>query len=122
MELDESFIAVILTVIGYSINDTVVVFDRIREYLGEHKRDSNVSVFNKAINATLGRTLNTSLTTLVVLFVIFLLGGISIKGFVFGLFMGILVGTYSSIFIASAITVDLLKERKSAPATTPVAA
>jgi SecD/SecF fusion protein len=66
--------------------------------------------------------LNTSLTTLVVLFVIFLLGGISIKGFVFGLFMGILVGTYSSIFIASAITVDLLKERKSAPATTPVAA
>jgi len=122
MELDESFIAVILTVIGYSINDTVVVFDRIREYLGEHKRDSNVSVFNRAINATLGRTLNTSLTTLVVLLVIFLLGGISIKGFVFGLFMGILVGTYSSIFVASAITVDLLRERKNAAAPAPVTA
>jgi len=122
MEIDESFIAVILTVIGYSINDTVVVFDRIREYLSEHKRDSNIVVFNKAINATLGRTLNTSASTLVVLLVIFLLGGLSIKGFVFGMFMGILVGTYSSIFIASATTVDLLRERKSvaAPATANV--
>ena len=116
LEIDEAFIAVILTVVGYSINDTVVVFDRIREYLREHKRDSNISVFNQAINATLGRTLNTAATTLVVLLVIFLLGGVSIKGFVFGLFMGILVGTYSSIFVASAVTVDLLRERKVAPA------
>ena len=109
MEIDESFIAVILTVVGYSINDTVVVFDRIREYLREHRHDSTLGVFNKAINATLGRTLNTAGTTLVVLLVILVMGGISIKGFAFGLFMGILVGTYSSIFVASAITVDLLK-------------
>ncbi|MBK8949927.1 MAG: protein translocase subunit SecF [Flavobacteriales bacterium] len=120
LEIDEAFIAVILTVIGYSINDTVIVFDRIREYLREHKRDSNIVVFNRAINSTLGRTLNTAATTLLVLLVIFLLGGLSIKGFVFGLFMGILVGTYSSIFIASAATVDLLKERRTAA--TPVAA
>ncbi|MCB9169926.1 MAG: protein translocase subunit SecD [Flavobacteriales bacterium] len=122
LEIDEAFIAVILTVVGYSINDTVVVFDRIREYLREHKRDSNISVFNQAINATLGRTLNTAATTLVVLLVIFLLGGVSIKGFVFGLFMGILVGTYSSIFIASAVTVDLLRERKVKPAPATVKA
>jgi SecD/SecF fusion protein len=112
MEIDESFIAVILTVVGYSINDTVVVFDRIREYLREHRHDSIIGVFNKAINATLGRTLNTAGTTLVVLLVILVMGGISIKGFAFGLFMGILVGTYSSIFVASAITVDLLKNKQ----------
>ncbi|MBL7964061.1 MAG: protein translocase subunit SecDF [Flavobacteriales bacterium] len=118
LEIDEAFIAAILTVIGYSVNDTVVVFDRIREYLGEHKRDSNIVVFNKAINATFGRTINTGVTTLLVLLVMFLLGGVSIKGFLFGLFMGILVGTYSSIFVASAIVVDLLRKRSttSAPA------
>jgi SecD/SecF fusion protein len=112
LEIDEAFIAAILTVIGYSVNDTVVVFDRIREYLRDHKRDTNEVVFNKAINSTLGRTLNTGMTTLVVLVVIFLLGGVSIQGFIFALFMGILVGTYSSIFVASAVVLDLLKKRK----------
>ncbi|MCU0319737.1 MAG: protein translocase subunit SecF, partial [Flavobacteriales bacterium] len=111
MEIDEAFIAAVLTVLGYSINDTVVVFDRLREYMAEHKRDSYLSVINKAINSTLGRTMNTSLTTLLVLFVIFIFGGVSIKGFIFALLIGILVGTYSSVFIASAVLLDLLKGR-----------
>jgi SecD/SecF fusion protein len=109
LEIDEAFIAAILTVIGYSINDTVVVFDRIREYLRDHKREPYVVVINKAVNSTLGRTMNTSLTTLLVLLVIFLLGGDAIKGFVFALLVGIGVGTYSSVFIASAVVTDLLK-------------
>ena len=109
MEIDEAFIAAILTVIGYSINDTVVVFDRIREYLRDHKREPYVVVINKAINSTLGRTMNTSLTTLLVLLVIFIFGGVSIKGFIFALLLGVLVGTYSSIFVASSVVVDLLK-------------
>jgi SecD/SecF fusion protein len=110
MEIDEQFIAAILTVIGYSINDTVVVFDRIREYLQDHKREPWKVVFDKAINSTLGRTINTSVTVLLVLLVIFILGGVSIKGFVFAMLVGIAVGTYSSIFIASAVVVDLHKD------------
>ena len=109
MEIDEAFIAAILTVVGYSINDSVVVFDRIREYLMDHKRDDTVTVFNKAMNATLSRTLQTSLTTLLVLLIIFIFGGVAIQGFVFALLVGILVGTYSSIFVASAFVVDLMK-------------
>ena len=114
LEIDESFIAAILTVIGYSINDTVVVFDRIREYLRDHKREPYVVVINKAINSTLGRTMNTSMTTLLVLLVIFLFGGVSIKGFVFALLIGIGVGTYSSVFVASSIVADLLKGKDPA--------
>jgi SecD/SecF fusion protein len=114
LEIDEAFIAAILTVIGYSINDTVVVFDRIREYVRDHKRDEFGVVVNKAINSTLGRTMNTSLTTLLVLFVIFLFGGVAIKGFVFALLTGILVGTYSSVFVAGAIVVDLHKKEPKA--------
>ncbi|MFZ1659870.1 MAG: protein translocase subunit SecDF, partial [Flavobacteriales bacterium] len=110
MEIDEQFIAAILTVIGFSINDTVVVFDRIREYLQDHKRDPWGQVFNRAINSTLGRTINTSLTVIIVLLVIFLFGADSIKGFVFAMLVGIGVGTYSSIFVASAIVVDLHKD------------
>jgi len=112
MEIDETFIAVVLTVVGYSINDTVVVFDRIREYTREHKREPVVSLFNKAINSTLSRTLNTGVCTLLVLIIIFFFGGLSIKGFVFGLFIGTLVGTYSSIFVASATAVDLFLRKK----------
>ena len=114
LEIDEAFIAVILTVVGYSINDTVVVFDRIREYVREHKRDSVDTVFNNAINSTLSRTLNTGVCTLLVLVIIFFFGGLSIKGFVFGLFFGTLVGTYSSIFVASAVAVDMLKNKQTA--------
>ena len=113
MEIDEAFIAVILTVVGYSINDTVVVFDRIREFTREHKREPVVSLFNKAINSTLSRTLNTGICTMLVLLIIFFFGGVAIKGFVFGLFVGTVVGTYSSIFIASASAVDLLLRRKA---------
>lgn len=116
MEIDEAFIAVILTVVGYSINDTVVVFDRIREYTREHKREPVVSLFNKAINSTLSRTLNTGVCTMLVLLIIFFFGGVSIRGFVFGLFVGTVVGTYSSIFVASASAVDLLLRKKNAVA------
>lgn len=110
MEIDEQFIAAILTVIGFSINDTVVVFDRIREFLQDHRRNPWAQVFNNAINSTLGRTINTSLTVVIVLLVIFLFGADSIKGFVFAMLIGIGVGTYSSVFIAAALVVDLHKD------------
>ena len=109
MEIDQAFIAAILTVVGYSINDTVVVFDRIREYIGIHKRDDAKSVVNRALNSTLSRTLNTSLSTFIVLLIIFLFGGESIKGFSFALMVGVVVGTYSSLCIASPSVVDLTK-------------
>lgn len=110
LEIDQAFIAAILTVVGYSINDTVVVFDRIREELGLHpKRDIDINI-NSAINSTLSRTVNTSLTTLLVLLVIFVFGGEVIRGFIFALVIGVIVGTYSSVFIASPISTDLLKK------------
>jgi SecD/SecF fusion protein len=109
MEIDQAFIAAILTVVGYSINDTVVVFDRIREYIGIHKRDDAKTVVNRALNSTLSRTLNTSLSTFIVLLIIFLFGGESIKGFSFALMIGVVVGTYSSLCIASPSVVDLTK-------------
>jgi SecD/SecF fusion protein len=117
MEIDQAFIAAILTVIGYSINDTVVIFDRIREYVGLHKRDEQTQVVNNALNSTLSRTINTSLTTFVVLLVIFLFGGDSIAGFAFALMIGIVVGTYSSLFIAAP---SVLKFSKNImPVSTP---
>jgi SecD/SecF fusion protein len=109
MQIDQAFIAAILTVVGYSINDTVVVFDRIREYITLHRRDEQNAVINKALNSTLSRTLNTSLTTFLVLLVIFIFGGESIKGFSFALMIGVIVGTYSSIFIATPSVIDLSK-------------
>ncbi|HMN05807.1 MAG TPA: protein translocase subunit SecDF [Flavobacteriales bacterium] len=116
LEIDEQFIAAILTVIGFSINDTVVVFDRIREYLVDHRRDSWVNVFNRAINSTLGRTINTSMTVVIVLLVIFLFGADSIRGFVFAMLIGVVVGTYSSICVASAVVVDLHKDQRKVEA------
>lgn len=111
MEIDQAFIAAILTVIGYSINDTVVVFDRIREYVGLYsgKRDDK-TLINDALNSTLSRTINTSLSTFVVLLTIFSLGGDNIKGFIFALMIGVVVGTYSSIFIATPSIFDLSKK------------
>lgn len=106
LEIDQSFIAAILTVIGYSINDTVIVYDRIREYLHIHPKRSKEMNMNEAMNSTLRRTFSTSLSTLVVLFAIFLFGGTSIQGFTFALLIGILVGTYSSVFIATPIVYD----------------
>jgi len=107
LEIDQAFIAAILTVVGYSINDTVIVFDRIREYMADHRKEGMSSVVNKALNGTLSRTLNTSMTTFVVLLIIFVFGGESIRGFIFALMLGVLVGTYSSLYIASPIVVDL---------------
>jgi len=110
MEIDQAFIAAILTVIGYSLNDTVVVFDRIREIIGEKGWDNGKNV-NQALNSTLSRTLNTSLTTLVVLLAIFTFGGESLQGFMFAMIIGIIVGTYSSLFIATPVMFDTLKKR-----------
>ncbi len=112
LEVDQAFIAAILTVIGYSINDTVVVFDRIREYLGIYKKDDEKEVINKALNSTLSRTINTSLSTFVVLLSIFILGSDSIRGFTFALMAGVIVGTYSSIFIATPSVIDLSKSAR----------
>ena len=106
MEIGQSFIAAILTVVGYSLNDTVVIFDRIREYSKLHDSWKYSEVVNKALSSTLGRTINTSLTTLIVLLAIFIFGGDSIRGFMFALIIGVLVGTYSSLFVASPIMFD----------------
>ena len=111
MEIDQAFIAAILTVVGYSINDTVVVFDRIREYSILHKKSSAVQVVDKALNSTLSRTINTSLSTFLVLLTIFMFGGESIKGFAFALMVGVVIGTYSSLFIATPLVVDLSKNK-----------
>ena len=107
MEVDQSFIAAILTVIGYSINDTVVIFDRIREYRTLYPKRDRAENVNLALNATLSRTFSTSMSTFVVLFAIFCFGGASIRGFVFALLLGVIIGTYSSLFIASPIAYEI---------------
>jgi SecD/SecF fusion protein len=109
LEMDQAFIAALLTVLGYSINDTVIIFDRIREFLGLHVSEDQDVVINKAINTTLSRTLITSFTTVIVVIMLLLFGGASIKGFAFAIFIGILFGTYSSIFIASPIMHEFSK-------------
>ena len=110
MEIDQTFIAAILTVIGYSLNDTVVVFDRIREYFNENLGWNFDTTINKSINSTISRTLNTSLTTLVVLLAMFLFGADSLKDLLFALIVGVIVGTYSSVFIATPIMYDTAKK------------
>jgi SecD/SecF fusion protein len=110
MEIDQAFIAAILTVIGYSLNDTVVVFDRIREVVGFKGWRGGNNV-DDALNSTLSRTLNTSLTTLVVLVTIFIFGGESLRGFMFAMIVGVVVGTYSSLFIATPVMFDFLKKK-----------
>ena len=109
LEIDQAFIAAVLTVIGYSLNDTVVVFDRVREFqkskVGEYK-----DIINSALNSTLSRTINTSLTTIIVLLIIFFFGGEVIRGFMFALIIGVIVGTYSSLFIATPIMLDTTKK------------
>jgi len=110
MEIDQTFIAAILTVIGYSLNDTVVVFDRIREYFNENLGWSLDTTINRSINSTISRTLNTSLTTLVVLLAMFLFGADSLKDLLFALIVGVVVGTYSSVFIATPIMYDTAKK------------
>ena len=111
MEVDQTFIAAILTIIGYSINDTVVVFDRIRETIALYPKRDRYQVINEALNSTLCRTLNTSLTTLVVVLCIFILGGATIRSFTFAILLGIIVGTYSTLFVATPIAYELQKKK-----------
>ena len=112
MEIDQAFIAAILTVIGYSLNDTVVVFDRIREFLNEHSTWEFKKTVNSALNSTLSRTLNTSFTTLVVLLSMFVFGADSLRGLLFALIVGVVVGTYSSVFVATPIMHDTTGSKK----------
>jgi len=127
MEIGQDFIAALLTIIGYSIMDTVIIFDRIREYRALYpKRDLGQNI-NAAINSTLGRTINTSGVTLVVLVIIFIFGGEVLRGFTFALITGVLVGTYSSVFVATPIAYDIIlwqqhrKEKKALIAVKPKA-
>jgi SecD/SecF fusion protein len=111
MEIDQHFIAAILTVIGYSMNDTVIVFDRVREYLGGRGAKGNFNdIVNQSINSTMSRTINTSLTMILVLLIMFIWGGESIRGFIFAMLIGIVVGTYSSLFIATPVLCDTIPE------------
>ena len=110
MEIDQHFIAAILTVIGYSMNDTVIVFDRVREFLAGKTKGNFSEIVNQSINTTMSRTINTSLTMIVVLLIMFVFGGESIRGFIFAMLIGILVGTYSSLFIATPILVDTISK------------
>jgi SecD/SecF fusion protein len=110
MEIDQHFIAAILTVIGYSMNDTVIVFDRVREYLGGKVKGNFNEIVNKSINSTMSRTINTSLTMILVLAIMFVFGGESIRGFIFAMLIGIVVGTYSSLFIATPVLCDTIPE------------
>ena len=111
LEIDQAFIAAILTIIGYSLNDTVVVFDRVREYINNNKKKEVHEVINGALNSTLSRTINTSLTTFFVLLLIFIFGGEVIRGFMFALMIGVLIGTYSSLFVASPIMLDTIVKK-----------
>lgn len=108
MEIDQHFIAAILTVIGYSMNDTVIVFDRVREFLDGKTKGTFSEIVNKSINSTMSRTINTSATMIVVLLIMFIFGGESIRGFIFAMLIGIIVGTYSSLFIATPVLVDTI--------------
>ena len=114
MEIDQAFIAAILTVIGYSLNDTVVVFDRIREFINENTNWKFDRTINASLNSTLSRTLNTSVTTLVVLLAMFIFGADSLRGLLFALIVGVLVGTYSSLFIATPVMYDTAKKGDAA--------
>ena len=111
LEIDQAFIGAILTVIGYDINDSVVVFDRIRENLRLHPKGDKQKLFNDSINETLARTINTSVSTLIVLLAIFILGGDSIRSFSFAMIVGVVVGTLSSIFLASPIAYIVLGKK-----------
>lgn len=111
MEINQDFIAALLTVLGYSINDTVIIFDRIREYLQDRKALTLENLFNDSISSTLGRTFNTAFMTFLVILAIFILGGENLRGFMFALLLGVGFGTYSTWFIASAVSYDLLKKK-----------
>jgi len=118
MEIDQSFIAAILTVIGYSVNDKVVVFDRVREITGMYPKRDKFTVINDALNSTLSRTINTSFSTLIVLICIFVLGGDTIRSFTFAMLLGVIVGTFSTLYVAVPTAYEMLsREQKKAMAT-----
>ena len=121
LDIDQAFIAAILTVMGYSINDTVVVFDRVREYIGQHHtKDENLpTVINNALNSTLSRTVITGVCTIAVLITIFIFGGEILRGFSFAMLIGVIFGTYSSLFVATPFVVEFITEKKTAKAITP---
>jgi SecD/SecF fusion protein len=122
LEIDQHFIAAVLTVIGFSMNDTVIVFDRIRENSHLMKNATNGEIINKSVNDTLSRTIMTSLTVFLTLLILFLVGGEVTKGFAFAMLIGVITGTYSSIFVAAPFLVDFAKRKPlgaDAPATTP---
>ena len=112
LEIDQTFIGAILTAIGYSINDKVVIFDRVREFFGLYPKRDKRQLFNDSLNTTLARTINTSLSTLIVLLCIFILGGDSIRSFAFAMILGVVIGTLSSLFIASPIAYNMMKNKK----------
>lgn len=116
LDIDQSFVAAVLTVIGYSINDTVVVFDRVREYIDQHhtKQENMASVINNALNSTLSRTVITGICTISVLFIIFVFGGEILRGFSFAMLIGVIFGTYSSLFVATPFVVEFIKEKGTA--------
>jgi SecD/SecF fusion protein len=111
MDIDQAFIAAILTVVGYSINDTVVIYDRIREYLPLYRKRSAKEVYNLALNSTLARTLNTGMATIFVLIIVFIFGGEVIRGFIFALLFGIVFGTYSSLFISTPVLYETTRRK-----------
>jgi SecD/SecF fusion protein len=117
MEINQAFIAAILTVVGYSVNDTVIIFDRIREYRQFIKTRERIDIYNDALNSTLARTFSTSFSTFIVLLAIFIFGGEAIQGFIFALLIGVVVGTYSSLFVATPIVFDTVKQKLSASVT-----
>jgi SecD/SecF fusion protein len=109
LEIDQHFIAAILTVIGFSMNDTVIVFDRVREYFRKKKGVSKVDIINSAINDTLSRTIMTSLSLFLTVLILFIFGGEATRGFAFAMMIGVITGTYSSIFVAAPVLIDLDK-------------
>ena len=111
MEIGLDFVAAILTVIGYDVNDTVVIFDRIREMVGLYPKREKRELFNAALNDTLSRTFNTSLSVILVLIVMFVLGGETIRGFIFALLLGTSIGAFTSLFIASPLAYDIQRKR-----------
>jgi SecD/SecF fusion protein len=111
LEIDQHFIAAILTVIGFSMNDTVIVFDRIRENVGLMKGADKGTIINKSINDTLSRTIMTSLTVFLTLLILFIFGGEVTRGFAFAMLIGVITGTYSTIFVAAPVLVDLAKDK-----------
>ena len=113
MEVDQNFIAALLAIIGYAINDVVIVFDRIREEVNNHPQADRFEVVNGALNSTLSRTLNTSFTTFLVMAIVFMFGGASMRSFTFAILLGVVFGTYCTLFVATPIAYEVAKRRRA---------